>query len=1236
MSKIQKINIDKITSELRKIARSASNEEELKINAERIIYENIISVFGLSVGKYEYTLISGARIDALYGHVVIEYKAPGVLSKNSGFIKARKQIIDYIIKEADVKERFKLFFGIILCDNIAFVKFDESKNDWIVRGPYDINNEVILKIVEAIRGLRRKKLCAEELLKDFGPKSEVALEAINILYDKLDNASNEKTNLLFKDWVRIFSQITGYKEEDLVGLNEFYDTSNKEYTKLLFCIHSYYALIMKIIAAELAYLYGGGKFLKSYVNELEDKYMVNVDEFKRSMEDLEDGKIFKNFLKIRNFIERSYFSWYLEEFDTDLMDIIAKIAKLLADYEPATPVLEPEETKDMLKIIYQNLVPKPIRHNLGEYYTPDWLAQFLLDKVNFTIENFEKISENAGDSTKPLELKLLDPACGSGTFLIEALKRLRTYSDNHFMRDMMSKYIINNIVGIDLNPLAVLAARTNFLLNIGDLLSYTNDIEIPIYLADSITIEKSATVFGANYKVRTAAGEFSIPTSIIDDKKNLAEILNIIEECVRLKYSADDFEKRLKTTAINIEDKEISEIKIGLYNDLLELEKNGKDHIWVSILRNAFRPLFIGKFDYVVGNPPWILWDNLPEDYRESTISLWKKYGLFTLSGSRARYGGAKKDISILFTYVGSDKYLKKNGKLGFLITQSVFKTKGAGEGFRSFRFPQKKKINGKDITVNIDLKLIEVHDFVDVKPFEGANNKTNAFILKKSGEKTLYPIDYTLWRKLNDIDQKESLETAIKKLTPIEMVAIPSDPNNELSPWITLPKNVINIVKNFYGGNEYQSHIGVNSGGANGVYFIEILNILDEKEIDIDMSNKKLETIISLTHPSTVKDLRIKNVTKGMKKEYPKVETLIEDFFVYPMIKSRNVKKWKIKGYSYIIQMQNPIKRIGFNESWVKTNFPKTYEYLYDFKKILLERALYKKYLKDKNVPFFSIYNVGEYTYAPFKVVWNRMGKKLHCCVISTIDDEFLGEKIILPENVIAFMDFYNEEEAHYVCAIMNSSITDMLLRSIAGGTKSFGTPNIIDDTIRILKFDQDNDEHIKLSELSKKAHGLALSDKDTSKIEAKIDSIVTKLYGMSEEDHSKVLKTITIQDGEIPDEEDELIEEVIDATPEISFINTVIEPERENEIEINIINPRASDVILILDVFGEEKEFNTSNIEENFKLKIGALKEGSYKIPYKVITSEEKIEDILILQVKSVPKHRKGRLSKKFDELL
>lgn len=80
MGKISDINLDKIVSDFRNTARASANEEEFKIPAERIIYENIVSVLGLEMGRYEYSLVSGARADALYGHVMIEYKAPGVLS----------------------------------------------------------------------------------------------------------------------------------------------------------------------------------------------------------------------------------------------------------------------------------------------------------------------------------------------------------------------------------------------------------------------------------------------------------------------------------------------------------------------------------------------------------------------------------------------------------------------------------------------------------------------------------------------------------------------------------------------------------------------------------------------------------------------------------------------------------------------------------------------------------------------------------------------------------------------------------------------------------------------------------------------------------------------------------------------------------------------------------------------------------------------------------------------------
>ena len=126
-----------------------------------------------------------------------------------------------------------------------------------------------------------------------------------------------------------------------------------------------------------------------------------------------------------------------------------------------------------------------------------------------------------------------------------------------------------------------------------------------------------------------------------------------------------------------------------------------------------------GKFDFVAGNPPWVNWESLPENYRNGTKELWRDYKLFTLSGMDARLGGGKKDISILFTYRCLDRYLKEGGNFAFLITQTVFKTKGAGEGFRRFKIKEEP------------IKVVKVHDLVEIKPFEGANNRTAAIFIK-------------------------------------------------------------------------------------------------------------------------------------------------------------------------------------------------------------------------------------------------------------------------------------------------------------------------------------------------------------------------------------------------------------------------------------------------------------------------------------------------------------------------
>jgi hypothetical protein len=354
----------------------------LKIRVSTNCIENrILKPLGITqyYGKYEYTLISGARVDALYGHVIVEYKAPGKLSSLSDINKAKEQVKNYIQQEATSNAEWDRYLGVIISDRIAFVRYDKVRGIWLLRGPYDISRESIIKLIEAIRGLRRKALKVDLLLEEFGPKSQLAKKAVKKFYQKLLSPKSSRTQMLFEDWLRLFRQATGYtpeKLEELKKLKEEYGIDQKvDHNKLLFAIQTYYALILKLLAAEVVSLYSGGRFYKSYIAELDDKYSSGgAEALREALRELESGGIFKQF-GIENFIEGDYFSWYFEEIDQDLADVIAEIARRLGEFEPATPQLEPEFARDLLKRLYQHLVPEDIRHSLGEYYTPDCLSR---------------------------------------------------------------------------------------------------------------------------------------------------------------------------------------------------------------------------------------------------------------------------------------------------------------------------------------------------------------------------------------------------------------------------------------------------------------------------------------------------------------------------------------------------------------------------------------------------------------------------------------------------------------------------------------------------------------------------------------------------------------------------------------------------------------------------------------------------------------------------------------------
>jgi len=1201
----QEINIDDVLTCLKTAARLAQTEEDLRVRASFCIEEKILKPLGITqIGRYEYTFISGGRADALYGHVIIEYKAPGKLSTQRDIARAKEQVIRYIMKEAEVEARYKNFLGIIISDRIAFVRYDPITKQWLLRGPYDINRETVIKLIEALRGLRRKKLGVNELLADFGknPKtgvmSPLAQKAIRILYNKLMNSKKSRVRMLFEDWKRLFSQATGYSPSKLKGLEKEYNlrAKNIDYDALLFAIHTYYALIMKLLAAEIAYLYGTGRWLKSYIAELDDAYMRGLEEFRRVLEELESGGIFKKLLGITNFIEGDYFSWYLDELDNELADVIAEIARRLSDYEPATPQLEPEYTRDLLKRLYQHLVPKKIRHNLGEYYTPDWLAELVLDEVGYIEEYFEKLAEEKNDPTAPFKLRLLDPACGSGTFLVLAIRRLRSYAEKHFMLDIMADYVLKNIVGYDLNPLAVLAARTNYLLSIADILPYVKgEKEIPIYLADSILVETRTALYGSFYVLRTTVGTFEIPKQIVD-KGLLTEFLNLLEMCLRNLYLPQEFLEMFKNKiASKLKNNTIDYAAVKkLYESFLKLEKEGKNHVWVSIIRNAFAPLLKGQFDYVVGNPPWVNWENLPETYRDVTRSLWDYYGLTIVKG-KTGLGKVKRDLAMLFLARTLHLYLKEDGKHGFLIPLTVFKTQ-AGAGFRRF-LAQGKKSGETEIKCKVEV----VHDLVTLYPFEGAINRT-ALIVVKKGEETKFPIKHIVWDNPTGkpIDPDTPLDEVKKVTVKYEIALIPLEgPSRPESPWMQVTPEAYEALSKIIAKTNivqhYRAHAGVYTA-LNQIYWVQI-------------KDKGPDNLVLITNPPL----------PGQKKKVRQVEALVEADLVYPLIRGREVKKWYAKSdLGYIIVPHDSKTGKPLPEHVMKIKYPKAYEYFLNFKKELETRSIHK--LWGKGNPFYSVYDIGSYTFYPYKVVWKYIagaikGKaEFSCAVLEPVKDKYVGTKTVIPNEKLMLVPFNDVNEAYYLSAILNSSFIRALVASYMIET---AVSTHILDNVYVPKFNPNNELHKRVAELSKKAHELAReiiehSRKDLEEelkgVELEIDKLVARLYGIPEKGVKVVRKLLHILLGEEYEEEgEEEAVEVSEAKPSIQFLHTIVKANTGDYYEVYVVNPSGYRVEIAIDAPWGKERFEVVEKEKRIKVRVPPLMPGKYSVKYIVRYNDE-----------------------------
>lgn len=124
--------------------------------------------------------------------------------------------------------------------------------------------------------------------------------------------------------------------------------------------------------------------------------------------------------------------------------------------------------RDLLGHIYEDYLPKRERKVLGEFYTPIPVVHYILDHVDYTPY------KNIG------EIRILDPACGSGTFLVQIVTRLIQYYLRKFSKRYVDQFtpdeakmvlesIKRNVYGLDINPFAVHISEINLLFNTIDL-----------------------------------------------------------------------------------------------------------------------------------------------------------------------------------------------------------------------------------------------------------------------------------------------------------------------------------------------------------------------------------------------------------------------------------------------------------------------------------------------------------------------------------------------------------------------------------------------------------------------------------------------------------------------------------------------------------------------------------------------------------------------------------------------
>jgi len=643
---MDKNNIEFLVAEFRLKIKAANKEftkKEIFKDLLHRLYPNnteIGSIIDSISQGSEYTVLNIPRgnklhrgsADTLYNKIIIEFEAN--LSKTEKH--AKEQLAGYLLGQFNSGEGYN--YTLIASDFIQWKVFAPDTHqianlDRLLESELTLieNTEASFELQEGNeldffywidRFLFREEKVKATLLKietAFGQKSALFYEAIRII---------EKAFIEAKKFGQVQVSIEQWRRFLSVAYGKF------EGSDRIFLIHTYLSAFSKLLAYSIV-------SKEDYVAEDKIKSVI-------------DGILFENY-GIRGFVENDFFHWVnIESVSKQVIKAFRLISQEISNFSYDTV------EEDILKGVYQELIDIDTRHALGEYYTPDWLCERVVAEFDFQVGE-----------------KVLDPSCGSGSFLRAFIQAYKTK-----FPEITIEQLNDAIYGIDIHPLSVQIAKTTVLIAFGDKLNNQNKpIRLNVLMANTLLAPDDAlSLYDTEFKITIDRQTKLVSTSILDDPKSYDQSLDFCDELALMgvgkqNTKIEDFNKSFVNSVASYSEKKIIDSFYQIYLALKKTKEDGRDTIWKYVLSNSYKPFFLrGKFDYVIGNPPWFTYAAIKnEEYQNLLFALAQKYQLIPTKKANMPH----LEIAAIFMAHCGSYFLKelngKKGKLAFVLPRSFF-----------------------------------------------------------------------------------------------------------------------------------------------------------------------------------------------------------------------------------------------------------------------------------------------------------------------------------------------------------------------------------------------------------------------------------------------------------------------------------------------------------------------------------------------------------------------------------